>query len=117
MSEVIEENGRFRGWEVDLIHPCIFATRLSRNEPGIVQELAMFDECVEMESLRHPLERQLTVDMRFLLFLRRTFVVPEIVEAIPFKDGWMRQPGEIREGVAVDAEFTAIPHTVPDGVE
>src|SRR5437867_3755238 len=115
MSEVIEENGRFWWWEIDLIHPCIFAARLSFDEPGIVQQSAMFDERVEMKSLRHSFEGLLPVDMRRLLFLCRTLVVAEVVKTIPLKKRWMRQPGEIRERVAIDAEFTAIPHTVPDG--
>jgi hypothetical protein len=87
---MIEQDGRIRRREIDLIDPCVFSSRLSLDEPGIVQEAAMFDERVEVESLCYPFERHLTVYMRGLLFLGRTLVVPEIVKTIPFKDGWMR---------------------------
>ena len=114
---MIEQDGRIRRREIDLIDPCVFSSRLSLDEPGVVQEAAMFDERVEVESLCHPFERHLTVYMRGLLFLGRTLVVPEIVKTIPFKDGWMRQPRQVRKGVAIHTKFTLIPDAISDGFE
>ena len=80
-----------------------------------MQEPAIFDEGVEMKSLRHPFKRLFAVDMRCLLLLRSTFVIPEIVKAIPLKDRRMWQSREVRERVAIHAKFAAVPHTIPDG--
>jgi hypothetical protein len=69
MGEVIEEDGRVRRRKIGLVHPSVFPTSLPFDEPCIVQEAAMDDECIQMKPLCSAFERHLPIHVRRLLFL------------------------------------------------
>jgi len=69
MSEVIEQHCGFRRREIDLIYPSIFATGLSFDQPCVMQEPAVFYECVEVKALGPPFDRSGSIDIGWLLLL------------------------------------------------
>ena len=46
MGEVIEEDRGILGREIGLIHPSVYTSNLSLNQPPVVQESALRDERV-----------------------------------------------------------------------
>jgi hypothetical protein len=63
-----------------------------------------------MESLRLSFERHFAIRLgRWLIFVC-AFVVLEVVKAIPFKDGGTGKRRATVERVAVDPQFSSIPH-------
>jgi hypothetical protein len=74
-----------------------------------MEKAAAFNERVEVKALRPSLHRPLPVHVRRLLFFGRTFVIPEIFEAVASKDGWEHKGWRLVERVTVDPQFAAIP--------
>jgi len=117
MREVIKQDGGFRRGKIDLVHPSVFTLRLPLDKPCVMEKAAAFNERVEVKALRPSLHRHPPVHVRRLLFFGRTFVIPEIVEAVASKDGWEHKGWRLVERVTVDPQFAAIPETASASVQ
>ena len=117
MREVVKQDGGFRRGKIGLVHPSVFTPRLSLNKPCVMEKAAACDERVEVKAPRSSLDRHPPVHVRRLLFFGRTFVIPEVVEAVASEDGWERKGWRFFERVTVDPQFAAIPETASAGVQ
>jgi hypothetical protein len=81
-----------------------------------VEKAFAFDIRVEVKSLRSSLGCHLPVFVGRPLFPRCTLVIPEILEAIPPKNGWERMRRRLIERVTVNPQFPAVPEAVSTGI-
>lgn len=109
---MIEQDGGLGRWKIDLIHPSVFTACLSLDEPSVMQQSPVLDERIEVKALRHSLDGHPSIRVRRLLLFGRTFVKPEIVEAVATKDRRARQRRHIVERVTIDTQFPTVPESV-----
>ena len=75
-----------------------------------MQQTPLLHERVQMKSLRLSFERHFAVHIGRRLEFISAFVVFEILKAIPLKDSGTGKRWGILKGVAVDPQFSSIPH-------
>lgn len=69
VGEVVEEHGGVGRREIDLIHPTVFTSRLTFDQPRVMKQTAVFDERIEMEALCPSLECNRLISLGGILFL------------------------------------------------